>query len=57
MDKDYSEWEDMLDVHASSRDRKKERKEIDRRMRGNRSVFTIQETIIKRARKHGKETK
>jgi hypothetical protein len=39
------------DRHARARDKKREKREQDRRMRGNRSVFEIQKAVVKRAKK------
>lgn len=42
---------DDFDRHASQRDKKREKRVIDRLMRGNRSVFEIQKAIVKRGKK------
>lgn len=44
--KDYSQYGD--DRHANARDRKREKREQDARMRGNRSVFEMQKAQAKR---------
>ena len=47
---DYeNEYED--DDHARARERKVERRSIDRLMRGNRSVFTMRDASKKRAKR------
>lgn len=46
---EYDEYDD--DLHAKARERKFERRSIDKMMRGNRSVFTIKETKNKRDRR------
>lgn len=38
------------DRHANARDRKREKARTSKAMRGNRSVFVIQDTIIKRGK-------
>ena len=45
--KDYSEYQSS-DRHANQRDRKREKREQDKRMRGNRSVFEMQKAQRKR---------
>lgn len=39
---------EMTDRHAAARDKKRERREAQRLMRGNRSVFTMAEAQRKR---------
>jgi len=41
---------EQVDRHASQRDNKAEKRRRDRLMRGNRSVFTIQDVIAKKGR-------
>ena len=38
------------DRHANQRDRKRDKRQRDKLMRGNRSVFEIQKAIVKRGR-------
>lgn len=49
---DFSHYQG--DKHANARDRKRARREIDGRMRGNRSVFEIEKAILKRSQRRVK---
>ena len=53
MAKDYSEYQDN-DRHQNSRDKKREKRKDQKAMQGNRSVFVIQETKMRRDRRNMK---
>lgn len=42
---------EQVDRHASQRDNKAEKRRRDKPMRGNRSVFTVQDVIAKKGKK------
>jgi hypothetical protein len=47
--KDFNK-DTSVDRHANQRDKKRERRQTNKLMRGNRSVFEIQKAIEKRGR-------
>ena len=51
--KDYSSYSDE---HASYRDKKREKKLTEKLMRGNRSVFEMEKSIVKRSKQTRKPT-